>query len=189
MSLSQLKTANFGKSRTGLTGTVGFTLFNDDGTTNTSRTTSGIYEVAAGSGIYASFVQFPDDFRGSIYWDSGEVGSLLVHAIEQYNYEENNPNVDLVLSTSYNISSSVQELSSSIVLLGTSNDSITTILTQVSGAVEFIKQIEGGRWIIDESVDQMIFYKDDNTTEIARFNLFDITGSATSTNVFERVRT
>lgn len=188
MSLSQLKTVNFGKSRAGLTGTVGFTLLNTDGTTNTVRTTVGIYEIAVGTGIYASFVAFPDDFRGSIYWDSGEVGGRLVHAIEQYNYEENNPNVDLVLSTSYDISGSVQEISASIVLLETNVNNISTILTQVSGAVEFIKHIEGGRWIIDETVDQMIFYEPDNVTEVARFNLYDITGSATSTCVYERVR-
>jgi hypothetical protein len=188
MSLSQLRTVNFGKSRTGLTGTVGFTLYNNDGTVNTARNTAGIYEVAAGSGIYASYVSFPDDFRGSIYWDSGEIGGRLVHAIEQYNYEENNPNVDLALSASYDISGSVQEISASIVLLDTNIDSISTVLTQVSGAVEFIKHIEGGRWIIDETVNQMIFYEPDNVTEVARFNLYDITGSATSTCVYERVR-
>lgn len=188
MSLSQLKTVNFGKSRAGLTGTVGFTLLNTDGTTNTARTTVGIYEVAVGTGIYASFVAFPDDFRGSIYWDSGEAPGRIVYAIEQYNYEENNPNVDLVLSTSYDISSSVQELSASIVLLETDINDISTVLAQVSGSVSFIENIEGGRWIIDETVNQMIFYESDNVTEVARFNLFDITGSATSTCAYERVR-
>jgi hypothetical protein len=52
----------------------------------------------------------------------------------------------------------------------------------------FIKDIEGGRWIIDDIAKQMIFYKDDNVTEIARFDLKDISGNSTSTNVFERVR-
>lgn len=36
-------------------------------------------------------------------------------------------------------------------------------------SVEFIKQMQGGRWRILN--DQMIFYEDDNLTEIARFNL------------------
>lgn len=35
--------------------------------------------------------------------------------------------------------------------------------------VTFIKDIEGGRWEIDGH--QMVFYKDDNTTEVARFDL------------------
>jgi len=52
----------------------------------------------------------------------------------------------------------------------------------------FIKYIEGGRWKIDTSLNQMIFYKDDNVTEVARFNLKDTTGAAASTDVFERVR-
>lgn len=47
----------------------------------------------------------------------------------------------------------------------------------------FIKSIEGGRWHIVGN--EMIFYQDDNTTEIARFTLsYDING-----NPDERVRT
>lgn len=46
----------------------------------------------------------------------------------------------------------------------------------LGGAINFTKDIEGGKWeIID---DQMIFYKSDNTTEVARFNLFDKDGVA-----------
>lgn len=54
--------------------------------------------------------------------------------------------------------------------------------------VAFINAIEGGRWKIDETTNQMIFYKEDNTTEIARFNLKDIDGNAAYENVFERTR-
>lgn len=39
----------------------------------------------------------------------------------------------------------------------------------LSGDITFIKDIEGGRWILSGS--QMIFYKDDNTTEVARFDI------------------
>jgi len=53
-------------------------------------------------------------------------------------------------------------------------------------AIEFIKQIEGGRWKIINN--QMIFYKNDNTTVIATFNLFDISGNPAMANVFERKR-
>jgi len=52
----------------------------------------------------------------------------------------------------------------------------------------FIKDIEGGRWKIDTVLNQMIFYKSDNTTEVARFNLYDEDGNATYQNVFERTR-
>jgi len=53
--------------------------------------------------------------------------------------------------------------------------------------ITFLKDIEGGRWRITGN--QMIFYKSDNSTEVARFNLFDSAGSAGMENVFERKRT
>lgn len=55
--------------------------------------------------------------------------------------------------------------------------------------VEFVKAIEGGRWKLDGS--QMVFYDDDNTTEIARFNLFasdGMTPAVRPENIFERRR-
>ena len=52
--------------------------------------------------------------------------------------------------------------------------------------IAFLKDIEGGRWKIEGN--QMIFYKADNATEIARFNLKDINSNPTDRNVFERVR-
>lgn len=55
-------------------------------------------------------------------------------------------------------------------------------------SLNFLYDVEGGRWLIDESVNQIIFFKDDNVTEVARFNLLDITGSAGYQNPFERVR-
>jgi len=48
--------------------------------------------------------------------------------------------------------------------------------------------IHTGKWIIDEDTKQMIFYEDDNTTEIARYNLFDRDGNASIDEIFERVR-
>lgn len=55
-------------------------------------------------------------------------------------------------------------------------------------SVEFIKDIEGGRWKIDEDANQMIFYKADNVTEVARFNLKDSSGNPNSESVFARLR-
>lgn len=52
--------------------------------------------------------------------------------------------------------------------------------------VVFLKDIEGGQWEIVN--DQMIFYKADNVTEVARFNLFDNTGTAAEESVVKRVR-
>lgn len=58
----------------------------------------------------------------------------------------------------------------------------------ISGCVDFIKDIEGGRWKIDTALNQMVFYKEDNVTEVARFDLFDAAGSPTSDSPFERTR-
>jgi len=52
--------------------------------------------------------------------------------------------------------------------------------------VTFIKDIEGGRWRIVGN--QMIFFKEDGITEVARFNLFDESGTPTMDSVFERQR-
>lgn len=52
--------------------------------------------------------------------------------------------------------------------------------------VDFIKNIEGGRWHISNN--QMIFYADDNTTEIARFDLLDENGISAEKDVFQRLR-
>lgn len=61
----------------------------------------------------------------------------------------------------------------------------TTLLT-IQTAVELVKQAEFGRWKLIDN--QMRLYKEDNVTEIARFNLFDESGSPSVINVTERVR-
>lgn len=52
--------------------------------------------------------------------------------------------------------------------------------------VDSIYDVQFGRWRIVG--DQMIFFKEDNSTEIARFNLFDDAGNPTMDAVFERVK-
>ncbi|RLD09488.1 MAG: hypothetical protein DRI44_08360 [Chlamydiae bacterium] len=54
--------------------------------------------------------------------------------------------------------------------------------------VNFINDIEGGRWKIDTATNEMIFYAADNTTEVAKFKLYDDSGAPSSQNVFERRR-
>jgi len=52
--------------------------------------------------------------------------------------------------------------------------------------ITFLKNIEGGKWKV--TANQMIFYQSDNTTEVARFNLFDASGDPAISGVMERVR-
>jgi len=54
--------------------------------------------------------------------------------------------------------------------------------------VELIKQYNAGRWRIDTTTNKMYFYKDDNSTVIAVFDLKDENGNPSVTDVFERRR-
>lgn len=62
----------------------------------------------------------------------------------------------------------------------------TVAAKQISELVNFIADVEGGRWKIVNN--QMIFYKADNVTEIVRFNLKGKEGQPTETDVYERSR-
>jgi len=56
--------------------------------------------------------------------------------------------------------------------LETVDDNVVSVLSDT----DFIKEIEGGKWEIVGS--QMVFYKSDNVTEIARFDLsYDVDGN------------
>lgn len=83
MSLTLPKTCAMGGSNTGLVGTIGVALLNPDGTTHTARATAGIYEI--GGGCYGKEITFPDNWKGSIKWDTG--GGSPVYATEDYDVE------------------------------------------------------------------------------------------------------
>lgn len=83
MTVSLPRSVAFGGSKTGL-GSVGMTLLNPDGSEHTARTTANIYETDGGG--YGKNIEFPDNWKGIIKWDSGE-GSP-VYAYEDYNYLE-----------------------------------------------------------------------------------------------------
>lgn len=160
MSLQQLKNCNFGLNRSNATGSsgVGYTLFDVSGSIASPRTTTGVYQITSGSGIYSAYVTFPDDFRGQIIWDTGVAFPTASYATEQYNVEENNPRVD----------------------------DTKRAVDRIEQQVQDVWQVSFGRWKIVSN--QMVFYKDDNVTEIARFDLFDDAGTPTMDAVFERTK-
>jgi hypothetical protein len=235
--LLQLMTSNFGAFKGNLTGAsgVGYKLLSYDNTVVQPRTTTGVYQVTGSSGMYAAWVSFPDYFHGSIVWDTGDVP--ILHAVEQFNYETANPNVDIltgsvnelsssmslccselsssianVYNLSLEISSSIANLSSStfpIDLLLEISSSVSNLSSSMSdccnfisnsfaamsgtlaahGAIlQFLYDIDDGRWKLDRNTNQMYFYKNDNTTLIATFDLFDIDGNPTIDLVTERRR-
>ena len=48
------------------------------------------------------------------------------------------------------------------------------------------RYIHTGRWLVDENTNQMVFFQDDNETEIARYALFDRNGTSSIDELFER---
>jgi len=65
---------------------------------------------------------------------------------------------------------------------GSFGEGFSNVITDIT----FLKDIDGGKWKIVGN--QMIFYKSDNSTEVARFNLFDDEGNPNQIKVFERRR-
>ena len=48
------------------------------------------------------------------------------------------------------------------------------------------RYIHTGRWMVDENTKEMVFFQDDNSTEIARYALFDRNGNSSIEELFER---
>ena len=84
--------------------------------------------------------------------------------------------VELNLSTQF---------SGSIVWSVDSNDTIFAT-EEVKVDQRMARYIHTGRWKVDEDTKQMIFYQDDNETEIARYGLFDRRGVSSIEELFER---
>lgn len=95
--------------------------------------------------------------------------------------------VEAITNTEESIEEDLEVLQTSVDNLHTKADVIKAKTDTISwGDVEFIKAIEGGRWRIENY--QMIFYDEDNITEVARFDLKNKQGAAADNNVFERLR-
>ena len=79
MSYTFHATVPFGEVYTGLTGTVGYQLYNADGTASGSRVTAGISELGT-TGFYHVLLTLADGWVGSIQWDTG--GASPIYGIE-----------------------------------------------------------------------------------------------------------
>jgi hypothetical protein len=163
----QLRSVEFGRLRSGVTGSLGvkYTLLDVGGTTIFGPTATGVYELASGSGCYAADVSFPDSFHGSVLWACPPVtssfnGFILSQsfATEQYNVESNDPKVA----------------------------DTWAMVNSITGSVAGLIDVAFGRWKIDKVANQMVFFREDNVTVVATFNLFDDTGAPAFDGVFER---
>jgi hypothetical protein len=160
MPLFQLRNVNFGSRKANATGSlgVGYTLLDETGVVEQIRTTTGVYQLTSGSGMYAAYISFPSDFRGQILWDTGTAFNKVYYATEQYNVEENDPKIAETLA----------------------------MVSSITGSIQLLRDMTAGRWIIENN--QMKFYKEDNVTLVATFDLYDDTNVPTMDSVFERVK-
>jgi hypothetical protein len=67
-------------------------------------------------------------------------------------------------------------------------DTVITGLGLIQLDVGFLVDVAGGRWLVDDVLNQLILYRADNATVVARFNLLDKDGAPASKDVYERVR-
>ena len=158
MPLSQLRNVNFGRTRLNATGSTGVGYQLLDETGTVQTSRTTTGVYQTAPGIYAAYISFPDNFRGQVLWDTGTAFLTASYATEQYNVEENDPRV------------------------ADTNTKVTTMQTDMQRLID----IEYGRWKIIGN--QMIFYKEDNSTVIATYNLFDDLGAPSMDAVFDRVK-
>ncbi len=158
MSLSQLRNCNFGRTRLNATGSTGVGYTVLDTTGATVTARTTAGVYQSAPGIYAAYITFNDGFNGQIIWDTGTAFAPVEYAAEQYNVQENDPKVAATHA----------------------------IVTQMSGTIASLYDIQFGKWQIVSN--QMIFYKEDNVTEVARFDLFDDANAPSMDAVFKRVR-
>lgn len=158
MPLSQLRNVNFGSTKLDATGSSGVGYQLLDETGSVDAARTTVGVYQTAPGIYAAYISFPDNFRGQVLWDTGTKFPKTYYATEQYNVEENDPRV------------------------ADTNTKVTAMQTDIQRLID----IEYGRWKIIGN--QMIFYKEDNSTVIATYNLFDDLGAPSMDAVFDRVK-
>ena len=158
MPVSLIRAVNFGKTRANATGSTGVGYTILDSAGAIVSPRTTAGVYQTVSGAYAAFVSFPDSFHGSITWDTGTAFLTASLATEPYNVEENDPKVADTWS----------------------------MVNSVTGSITLMRDLAEGRWKIVGN--QMLFYKSDNATLVATFNLFDSAGNPTMDAVFERTR-
>ena len=69
-----------------------------------------------------------------------------------------------------------------------SNGNVVFATDEVEIDSRLTRHFTVGQWEIDKSTNEMIFYQDDNVTEMGRFDLKDSTGNPSTGEVFKRIR-
>lgn len=69
-----------------------------------------------------------------------------------------------------------------------SNGNVVFASDEVEIDSKLTRHFTVGKWEIDKATNEMIFYQDDNITEMGRFDLADHTGNPSTDQVFKRTR-
>jgi uncharacterized protein YoxC len=124
------------------------------------------------------------DTVDSVYNELGQVSSSVAIIESDVKYVSGTVrDINLTLNQ---VSSSVESVKADVKYISGSIPTIQAKLNDVDFLVSKIYDINYGRWQITGN--QMIFYKEDNVTEVVRFDLFDETGTPASDAVFQRVK-
>lgn len=158
MPLSQLRNVNFGRLKLNATGSSGVGYQLLDQAGAVTSSRTTSGVYQTAPGIYSAYISFPDNFRGQILWDTGTAFLTASYATEQYNVEENDPRI------------------------ADTNTKVTSMQADMQRLID----IQYGRWKIVGN--QMIFYKEDNATVVATYNLFDDLGAPSMDAVFDRIK-
>jgi hypothetical protein len=81
--MTLFKTVDFGPGYESL-GTVGYVLYNPNGSVKQVRTTSGVVNISQAT--YGCNMTLDADWKGSIVWDTG--GASPIYASDDFNYAE-----------------------------------------------------------------------------------------------------
>ena len=63
-----LQTANLGKSQSGISGSIRYSLYDTLGVQSGSISNTGIYEIGSNTGLYGVELDLSTQFSGSIVW-------------------------------------------------------------------------------------------------------------------------
>lgn len=119
MAKTRLSTVNFGLTQAGLA-TVGYTLYNVDGTVNAARSTSGVHEFGTSTGVYGALISIPENLPVLVMWDTG-AGS------PRYGSEDNNVQLNSIQSETDQIRLIWNSIKNQGVLLSTLMDKLGLI--------------------------------------------------------------
>lgn len=158
-------------------GTIRVASWIDDITTITGKLPTNFI---MGSGVQTDKDDEIDDIKTS-------TDNLPADPASEANVDANEAKIDTAIAQGATIIAKTNNLPADPAS-ETNVDANETKIDALQTSIDEISEILGGRWLIDESTNQLILYESDNTTEIMRFDLKDINGLATHINVYERVR-